>query len=96
MAAFIHNETWNRIKQLSVTSKHYTPRDKNELIAQEPTFVALDDIITIAAACIVTDQKTAVIKELVSNNIIVESSKCSFCSDFFLLGAKDKIRPIFN
>lgn len=50
MAAFNHNETWCRIKQLAVTSKHYTPRDKNEMLAQEPTFNAIDDLIALAAA----------------------------------------------
>ena len=50
MAAFNHNETWCRIKQLAVTSKHYTPRDKNEMLAQEPTFNGIDDLITLAAA----------------------------------------------
>lgn len=48
-AAFNHNETWTRIKQLTVTSTHYTARDKNELIAQEPTFIALDDMIAFSA-----------------------------------------------
>lgn len=59
MVGFNQNETWNRIKQLTVTSKHYTPRDKNEMIAQEPTFSALDDIITISAALNVTDPAQA-------------------------------------
>ena len=49
-AAFDHNGTWARIKQLVVTSKHFTARDKNEIIAQEPTFDALDDLVTIAQA----------------------------------------------
>ena len=48
-ANFNHNETWNRIKQLTVTSKHFTARDKNELIAQDPTFTALDDLIAFSA-----------------------------------------------
>lgn len=50
MVAFNHNEAWCRIKQLAVTSKHYTPRDKNELLAQEPTFEAIDELVAISAA----------------------------------------------
>ena len=50
MAAFNHNEAWCRIKQLAITSKHFTPRDKNELLAQEPTFAAIDDLVAISAA----------------------------------------------
>lgn len=49
--AFKHNETWTRIKQLAITSKHYTARDKNEILAQEPTFAAIDDFEQFAATC---------------------------------------------
>lgn len=45
---------------------------------------------------IVTEPKTSIIKDLLKNKIIQKTSRCSFCSDFFLLEAKDKIRPIFN
>ena len=45
---------------------------------------------------VVTDQKTIVIQRLLESKIIVKSGKCAFCSDFFLLESKGKIRPIFN
>lgn len=45
---------------------------------------------------VVTEQKTAIIQDLLKSKIIQRTGKCSFCSDFFLLEAKDKIRPIFN
>lgn len=40
-----------------ITSKHYTARDKNELIAQEPTFQALDDFIALQQASADNAQK---------------------------------------
>ena len=43
-----------------------------------------------------TDQKTIVIQRLLESKIIVKSGRCAFCSDFFLLESKGKIRPIFN
>ena len=51
-ANFNHNETWTHIKQLTITSKYLTPRDKNEMLAQEPTFNAIDDLQAIANACV--------------------------------------------
>ena len=66
--AFDHNATWARIKQLTITSKHYTARDKNEILAQEPTFDSLDDLIAIAAALNNNDiARKARIEKLVSN-----------------------------
>lgn len=67
--AFNHNETWNRIKQLSVTSKHYTARDKNELIAQEPTFAALDDLIAFSQTIINDQAKKNRIDHMINNAI---------------------------
>ena len=37
---------------MTVTSKFYTPRDKNEMLAQEPNFDAIDDLQAIAQACL--------------------------------------------
>lgn len=45
---------------------------------------------------VVTEPKTIVIQRLLDSKIITRTSKCSFCSDFFLLEAKEKVRPIFN
>lgn len=45
---------------------------------------------------VVTEQKTFVLNQLLNNKIITKASRCSFCSDFFLLESKGKVRPIFN
>ena len=45
---------------------------------------------------IVTTEKTAVLNELLSKDIIIKTKKGPFISDFFLLEGKEKIRPIFN
>lgn len=69
-AAFDHNGTWARIKQLAITSKHYTARDKNEIMAQEPTFDALDDLVTMSQACNTDGQhaeRKARLERLISN-----------------------------
>lgn len=64
---FDHNECWQRIKQLAITSKHFTARDKNELIAQEHTFAALDDLIAFSATINNDAQKKARIDNLILN-----------------------------
>lgn len=45
---------------------------------------------------IVTEEKTLVLNELLSKDIIEKTKKGPFISDFFLLEGKEKIRPIFN
>lgn len=79
--AFDHNATWARIKQLTITSKHFTARDKNEILAQEPTFDSLDDLTAIAQALQNDAARKARIERLISN-------ACQQLKLYYLVGSE--------